>query len=488
MSGINFIGSYSGIDQTSIDKLMEAEKLPLVQLANKKTNLTAKQNAWKDINTRLNSLFDKLKVLQNNETFTAKASSSSNESMVTMTPSKNSVAGSYKVKVEQLATSTSIISGDIALAKDPTTENVDINKALEISGKFTITNGDNVSREITIGENDSLKTIVENINKVTKDITVDGVTTKGTGVSATLIDGRLVLTDTKTGSRNITLSDYDSNEDGTYDSISDDGPLSKLGLASVSQNTGKNAKFNINGVDVVRSSNSVSDVIEYTTIHLHKEHTDGQYDTVNISLDTSKLTKAVQDFVDQYNSTMTFIEDKLAAGDPEVAGSKGTLAGDSSLMRLHSSLRNFVTSSISNDKTNIKDISQLGVTTIDKFGKLQFDSSKLLDALKENPENVMNFFTSKDGEDKEVGFSPRLKDYVDSYISSSDGIIKGKSESFDKTLKDLTKQIDRFNLRMEKKQAQYIKMFTALDVAMMEAESQMSWLVGQIDAMNVSRK
>jgi len=65
MAGISFIGSYSGIDQATIDKLMEVEKLPLVQLSNKKTDITAKQNAWKDVNTRLNSLFEKLKALQN---------------------------------------------------------------------------------------------------------------------------------------------------------------------------------------------------------------------------------------------------------------------------------------------------------------------------------------------------------------------------------------------------------------------------------------
>ena len=37
---------------------------------------------------------------------------------------------------------------------------------------------------------------------------------------------------------------------------------------------------------------------------------------------------------------------------------------------------------------------------------------------------------------------------------------------------------------MERKEKHYIKMFTALDVAMMQAEGQMSWLQSQIDSMN----
>ena len=63
-------------------------------------------------------------------------------------------------------------------------------------------------------------------------------------------------------------------------------------------------------------------------------------------------------------------------------------------------------------------------------------------------------------------------------------MIKSKNESLDRTLRDLNNQIDRFNDRMVRKEEYYTKMFTALDVAMMQAESQMSWLSSQITAMN----
>ena len=50
--GISFMGSYSGIDRSVIDQLMEIERLPLRQYTTKKTSITQQQNAWKDINTR----------------------------------------------------------------------------------------------------------------------------------------------------------------------------------------------------------------------------------------------------------------------------------------------------------------------------------------------------------------------------------------------------------------------------------------------------
>lgn len=482
MAGINFIGSYSGIDGSMIDKLMEAEKMPLVQLSNKKTSITEKQNAWRDINTRLNSLFDKIKTLQSSSTFTSKTAKSTNENIVTMSAGTSATEGTYDIYVKQLATNSRIIGGKVL------EEDQKITDALGKSGTFTIENADGKSIEIKVDTDDSLKDIVKKIN--------EGLTTpednkagEKIGIKASIVDGRIVLTDEKSGARDITLSAV-VDEAANSGEESQDTILSQLKLSEFvdEHNKGQQSIFTINGIEVTKDSNAISDVIEGVTINLHKKHDEGQYDTVTINLDTEKTTKAVQDFVDQYNSTIKFIEDKMAAGDPEVPGSKGTLAGDSSLMRLHSSLRNLVTSSISKEKGEITDISQLGVSTIDKFGQLQFDSSKFKEALGDDPQKIMDFFSSKNDKGEEIGFVPRLNNYIDSFISKSNGIIKTKTESYDKTIKDLNNQIDRFNDRMERKEQYYIKMFSALDVAMMQAESQMSWLEGQINAMSNSVK
>lgn len=478
MAGINFIGSYSGIDQSMIDQLMEAERLPLNQLSSKKTGITAKQNAWKDVNTRLNSLYEKLKGLQSNDTFTSRTATSSNDNIVNVTASKDAVAGKYKISVGNLATSTRIIGGQLGSAEEP----FDINESLGIANgsKFTIKNAayndENPEENIAIIEinsTDSLKDIVNKINDKTKN----------TGINATIIDGQLVLTDEETGARGITLENTEND------------PLGKLGLSAETINNGTKANFNINGISVESDSNTVKDVVLGLTINLNKAHGMGESDTITVSMDTAKLTKAVEDFVSQYNSTMSFIEDQLAAGTVTDSGTtgRGALAGDSSLQSLHASLRRMLTDALSgNTGTTIKDISMLGVSTTDKSGTLSFDSSKLLEEFSKDPQNVMNFFShvkkDVDGKDVNVGLVSKLNTKINTYISSSDGLIKSKNESLDRALKDLNKQIDRFNERMVRKEEYYTKMFSALDVAMMEAESQMSWLSGQIDAMNVSRK
>lgn len=457
MAGISFIGSYSGIDSSVIDKLMEVERLPLKQFDNKKASITEEQNAWKNINTSLNSLFEKINILKSFETFTSKTSTPSNGEAVTISPSNNALEGGYKISVKQLATSANIIGGKLP------SNALDEEGRFMKAGYFIIKNDDGMEDRIDITSDDTLQSLVDNINAGTN-----------TAINASLIDGRLILTDSKTGHRNIELIG-----DG-------EGSLVTLGLNSAVRevNEGKDSIFTINGVEVTRSSNIISDVVDGLTITLKKEHQGTQFDTLSVDIDREKATRAIQDFVDQYNSTMQYIEEKLAAGDPELPGSAGALSGDGSLMRLHSYLRHLVTSSLNSEEGGFSDISQLGVTTVDRFGRLQFDTSKFDEALTENPQKIMDFFYGEDEEGNDRGFVTRINNYIDLFISTNNGIIKNKNESYDKALRDINRQIDTFNARMEKKKEQYIKKFTALDVVMMQAEGQMTWLQGQIDAMN----
>ncbi|MFH5834865.1 flagellar filament capping protein FliD [Proteiniclasticum sp. C24MP] len=458
---INFLGSYSGIDQSTIDQLIAVEKRPLILLSEKKTNMETQKNAWNDVRTRLTNLFDKIKALQNSETFSSKMATGGESA--TLTVSKNTPEGTYDVSVTQLATRGSVVGGMISAAAGDST------KELGLTGKFSINPDAHESGNvIEVTATDTVRTISEKINAISNE----------SGVRSAIIDNRLVLSNVETGDTAISISDVE----GTT--------LSGLGLSTMElpENggaeviAGKNALFSVNGVSVERTSNNVSDVIEYTTINLTKEHEAGQSDSIVVSKDISKVEEAVKGFVDQYNSTMDFISEKLKAGTPGEEASRGTLAGDSSLIRLQSTLRSMVTSSIANENTGIGDISQLGVSTVDKFGQLSFDASKLTEALNNDPLMVENFFSSENAEGNEIGFVSRINGYIDSF-SSSTGIIKGKTDSFDRSLKDINKQVESFNLRMERKEAYYVNMFAKLDTALMQAESQMGWLTSQIASM-----
>ncbi|MDT2829650.1 flagellar filament capping protein FliD [Vagococcus carniphilus] len=478
VSGISStLGTYSGITSKEIDKLIEAESVPLTKMNLRKSKMTEQQNALKDVRLRLNSLFTNLEKLQKNETFNTKITSSSHPEKVKITANDLADVEDYKVTVEKLATSTKITSGEIAKLKDKT-----IYDELGASGKLTLPlksekdRLDGKSLDITIDEKDSLKEITNKINQESKE----------TGIKASVINNRLILTNIETGKKSFEVKG---------DALKD------LGLENVKPNSGEDAEFTIDGMKVTRSSNEVSDVIENVTIHLLGE----TKENVNLSLktDTEKLTTAVKDFVEQYNNVMGFISEKTSVGDPSKKDNKaGTLNGDGSMMRLQSSLRFLMTGAPgNNDKTNIITPMELGIESKDKTATITFDEEKFKAALKKDPEAVQNFFYNEKKEMKEVtgpdgkptmefeksefGYTVKLKELMNEYLDDTKGkksVFKSKTETLESNMKDIDERIKRFNVKIEKKKDYYVRTFTKLDQVMMNAEAQMAYLQSQIDS------
>ncbi len=73
----------------------------------------------------------------------------------------------------------------------------------------------------------------------------------------------------------------------------------------------------------------------------------------------------------------------------------------------------------------------------------------------------------------------KMRSLIDTYISDKSGIIANKSATYDKLSEDISKSITKFNERLDKKRENYVAMFTRLDTAMMEAESQLAYLQSQ---------
>ncbi|MDT2833648.1 flagellar filament capping protein FliD [Vagococcus carniphilus] len=477
-SGISStLGTYSGITSKEIDKLIEAESVPLTKMNLRKSKMTEQQNALKDVRLRLNSLFTNLEKLQKNETFNTKITSSSHPEKVKITANDLADVEDYKVTVEKLATSTKITSGEIAKLKDKT-----IYDELGASGKITLPlksekdRLDGKTLDITIDEKDSLKEITNKINQESKQ----------TGIKASVINNRLILTSVETGEK-----DFEIKGD----------VLNGLGLDKAEKVPGEDAEFTIDGMKVTRSSNEVSDVIENVTIHLLGE----TKENVNLSLktDTEKLTTAVKDFVEQYNNVMGFISEKTSVGDPSKKDNKaGTLNGDGSMMRLQSSLRFLMTGAPgNNDKTNIITPMELGIESKDKTATITFDEEKFKEALKKDPEAVQNFFYNEKKEMKEVtgpdgkptmefeksefGYTVKLKELMNEYLDDTKGkksVFKSKTETLESNMKDIDERIKRFNVKIEKKKDYYVRTFTKLDQVMMNAEAQMAYLQSQIDS------
>lgn len=104
----SFMGIGSGFNIAGmIDALMGIERRPILKWKDRQLQIEKKEDAWRDINTRLKSLRDKTDVLIGElvgETMWTKAkATSADESIVKVTPGSDVATGVYDIRVRKLA-------------------------------------------------------------------------------------------------------------------------------------------------------------------------------------------------------------------------------------------------------------------------------------------------------------------------------------------------------------------------------------------------
>jgi len=154
-------GMASGMDIDSIVKdLMKAERMPLDKIKQKKSLVEFKMDMYREMNTKLITLRDKVNSLRYSASFSQTKTTSGNEAIVSATVAPGTAAASHNVIVEKLAKGASRTSGgSISSASAPTIAGNDsldatttINGADRNNQFFVTLNG--VKRSITLDNGD----------------------------------------------------------------------------------------------------------------------------------------------------------------------------------------------------------------------------------------------------------------------------------------------------------------------------------------------
>ena len=475
ISSSSYMGQYTGITSDTIDQLLQSDELRKIVIQNKIDKINTKAQAWTDISARLSNLTSKLEALQDEGTYGTKKVTSSDDASATVSGTADSMEGSYDLIITQLATSSKITGGVVSKA-DGTTK-ISTKDALGYSGKLTITNGATdgsdtaLTVEIDVKATDSLKDIANAINNA-KDPS-DSTGTKGAGLKATIVNNQLVISSEEMGDRTLTIG----------------GNLKdSLGFKDSQTTKGQSAKFTLDGIDMTRNSNNPTDVVDGVTFNFKKADASKTI-TLGLTNDTDKELSAVKDFVSQYNSVMSLLSEKMDVGDPSKEdNTTGALAGDSTLITLQSNLQSMV---LGGKSVNGVSASTLGLS-VDRNGTLSLDESKFKAQLAKDPNSVKDFFfkdtSSKYATEKTgTGYTADFKKVIDKYTSTksgSEGIISLRKSSYQSEIKDYNKQIERITEQIATKRARYVTMFTNLDTAIGNLQSQFSYFQSQNSSSN----
>lgn len=201
-------------------------------------------------------------------------------------------------------------------------------------------------------------------------------------VSASIVGGKIQLTDDTGGDSGLSLSIAANNESGAGLSF---GAANTTVIGRQRQVTaGQDARVVVNGVTLTRSTNTITDAIAGVTLNL-KQAEAGTTVQVSVARDTSKVISAVQAFIAAYNNAKSFVATNTA--------SNGALAYNSSVRASISNVKNALLSNVLGlDASNPYSNMALVGVTFDKTGVLQVDTNALTAALNTNPSAVAALF------------------------------------------------------------------------------------------------
>lgn len=477
MAATNFLGVGSGLP---FEQWLADERKGITQKLNpylqKQNTYKGQISAWGSISSALSTLKDNLGKLED-EGFNG-VSVSDNKTFKA-TAGNGAIPNSYSIAVKQLAK-----AHQLAVEND--TRDKPIGNA---DAKVTITlkEGEKPLELDLAKEETSLDKIAKKINDQKGDVVAEVLT---------IADGqhKLVLTSKKTG------------EAGEMDiKVTGNTALEKKMTAAVAdpETEPKNAIILLNGKEVVRSANTISDLITGVTLELREVSESDTSDPSNpvykeesltITEDTSKVKSLIEEFVKNYNSYLSTVasatkytapdrdsnSDALAQPDP----TNGALFSDGSLRRLTSQLKATVGGEYRDAGDVITSLGRLGITvTFDgktgddrsgTLGTLTIDSKKLDAALKDNPKEVEALFLGKGGKE---GIKDRMEGIFNTYLGDKDSIDKkeGAIETTLESLRDqekrIGKQITAMEKRIEETMLRREKEYQRLDKAMSDMNS-----------------
>lgn len=474
-------GLATGMDiEAMVNKLMEAERLPLQRLKQDQTKLEWKRDAFRDINRVLLQFNDLMLDMKLSRTYQSKKVTSSKSNAVTATATTGSLEGSYSINVTGLASS----------AMNVSRENIDLDEVYTGSSEIRFKTFDeetNALKEhvIEVDEGDTIRDILKKIND-------------GDNHVRAFIDherNRVILETTRTGVYN------ENGPEMVFDN--DDFFTNVLGLDESEEIAAKNAEFTYNnGLVLTSRTNSY----ELNGINLRFHDVTNGNATITVSHDVDHAFDSIMNFVDQYNKVVDAIntsqqeqvyrdyhplseEQKEEMSEKQIElweekAKSGILRGEGVLRNGLFNLRQIWYTSVDTGG-EINSILDLGIETSNDYsngGKLLVDEEKLRAALETDMESVQKLFAAV-GEESN-GLVYQIEENVKQIMR---GIEERAGKEFHtlenyqigKRIKQLDDQISAFEQKLYQVENRYWNQFTRMEVAIQRLNEQSSYLFSQ---------
>lgn len=461
-------GLATGMDiEEMVNKLMEAERIPLNKLEQQKQTLEWKRDAFRDINRTLLDLDNMMLDMKLTRTYNSKIVTSSQEGAITATASSSAANDSFNINVAQLATNEMHVGDSINIKLDDEMTG----SAIGTHTFSTYDEDGNVQHhELVVDEGDTL-------NDVLKKITNDDNNVRAFFDESA---NRVVLETTRTGVYNKEGAEIEFESGSFFTDV--------LNLSEEGRSAAQNAVFTYNNnLEITSRDNSYT--LNNVTMNFN-DVTEGNA-SISVTSDTESAFDNIVHFVDKYNELIDNMngslteerfrdfpplteEQKAEMTDEQIKqweekAQSGMLRGDATIRDGMYAIRSSLQSLTENDgQYNL--LSQIGITTTRNYldgGRLEIDESKLRTALQDNPDEVYKLFAhNEDG--AESGLIYKLDNALDQTKAKIENQA-GKSThtlenySLGRRMKEINGRIEDFGRRLQQVETRYWNQFTQME-------------------------
>lgn len=443
MPSISASGVGSGLDvQSIVSQLMDVERQPLQRLQVKQFALEAQISAYGQLSSSLSNFQAAMEKLSSVSALKLFNGTSSNPEVVDVTASSSPDLGSYGVEVVRLAEQHKMATKEVQ--DTATFGGIKSNDALHIQV------GSDPANTVTV-DLSTAKTLAEIRTAINDD-------PNNPGVTATILNGdnnnqKLILTAENSGAENaLTLS-----KSGKV-------KLSDFGFQTLNDIAGDtsllDAEINVDGYNITRPNNEVSDVISGVTLNLVSADP-GNTHTVDIERDLGAVQAAVKSFADAFNELRAQIKNLRNGG----------LGADNSLISIERQIFSVLNSPVTGGAYSV--LSEIGLT-MQKDGTMSLDSADIEAALEADLDGVAQLFGA-DGQ----GFANRLATLADGWLST-DGLIDSRKDGLKARVDDLVDRQIAFERNLERVESRFLAQFTALDGLVGQLQSTGQFLTSQL--------
>lgn len=502
-------GMFSGMDTESIiQELVSAKQTKVDTKKKEQTKLQWKQDAWKDLNTKLKNLQSKyIANMRFSDAYSKKTTKVSNSSAVSVITGEGAVNGVQSLEIDKLAKTAYLTGGKIKSDKEVT--------ALTTLGDLDETLGDDFSGEITVGAGDKQMTLAIN-----KDTSISAVlnTMKAAGLNASYDAGQKRFfvsskSSGKDGNFSITSGDADGQKALQMLGISYDANAESTGKSddetAAHYTKGQDAEIYLNGAKFTNSTN-VFEINGLTFTALSE--TAGETVTVTTEQDTDGIYDMVKNFLKEYNNIVNEMDklynadsakgyepltddEKDALSDSEIEDYEkkikdALLRRDDNLSTVNSALQQIMSGGIEvGGKTMY--LHDFGIDTLGYFtaaenekhayhidgdpddGSASGNADKLKTMISNDPDTVISFFTKLS--QSLYGKMTDLSKSVDGYRSFGNFYDDKKMKS---DYDDYTSKIKELEQKLQDYEDKWYSKFSKMETALAKMQSNASAVTG----------